>query len=95
MDAHASLAPHDPPGPLPDNAAQGRDVYLFACEGECSRIYRSREGAGETRGGVRIVYPLDEAEVVATLGPDDPPYEMEVRPDGQVRAVRMRFTHRG
>jgi hypothetical protein len=84
------VAVGDPPGSMSHNTLDRRDLIVFVCVGDRSVVSRSL-GADMEVGAMRAVFPLGEAEVLASLAAGQT-YETDIVTDSGA-AYRVRWTH--
>jgi hypothetical protein len=62
---------------MADCTADGREVYIFRCEGDHSTIKRSVGGYDYEHGPMRLIGTID-LELVARLDAESPEYEVAI-----------------
>src|SRR3989344_8426571 len=77
----ATLSPEDTPGSISDNSDGIRNVYVFECSNERSRVYLSKGGLDFCKEENRVLV-TEDLPILKELKKDEPPYEFKVRPDG-------------
>jgi hypothetical protein len=90
-----SLRMEDPPGSLSSVTPEGREIYVFACQGGSSVLLRSTAGLDFADAFMRDILVSGDLEPVAEMLPGDS-HRIAICTDisgGETRTVR--FTHIG